>query len=410
MKNSPLPVSSSSFKVPPLSEPIDHVFDFLMKLYFYLGFTGYLPYFLIQSLRFFPLNGNTNTLTIIVIIIGGELLIFFLMDIFGMQSNFLDRISRLIPLIMVLLGAIAMIWQFILITSSGWVAAYFMILFLGIFNLLTFGILGWFFIRQEYGLTRQNLSPSMHDSMICLLISGILFFFEFFLPGALFIGISISFVAYPFIIMIWGRPKVIPQVKSRKLINPYKRATFSNFIIDMIKASAILITILVVLYDGSAILYPIDSVNGDLAWLRNLAIVSFFAALGMYLYSKFGYRFHGLFTTFLLYLLTLAHFIIVIVFDLHVWWVIAPINGFTLAGVYFFIEQKIFKSENVRIMSGSYYTLIFLIIVVAILLRVDPETDKLIDYGRLLVSSVGIAYLMGYIRDAPNTNLISSQS
>ncbi len=410
-----MPLPSPSSKVPQSTVPLDHVFDFLMKLYFYLGFTAYLPYFLIQSLQHFPLNSDTHTFatsTIIIIIICGELLILFLMDIFGMQSNFLDRISRLIPLIMVLLGASSMIYQFILISSSGWVSEFPTILFLGIFNLLTFGILGWFFIRHEYGLTAQNLSPSMHDSMICLLISGILFFFEFFLSGALLIGISISFVAYPFIILIWGRPKVIPQVKSRKLINPYKRTTFSNFIIDMIKASAILITILVVIYDGSAILYPIDSVNGgtmdgDLAWLRNLALVSFFGALGMYLYSKFGHRFHGLFTTFLLYLLTFVHFLVVVAFDLHVWWVIAPINGFTLAGVYFFIEQKIFKSDNVRIMSGSYYTLIFLIIVVAILLRIDPETDILIDYGRLLVSSVGIAYLLGYIRESPNSNLDS---
>ncbi|MHA1674707.1 MAG: hypothetical protein ACTSYI_13895 [Promethearchaeota archaeon] len=410
-----MPLSHPSSKVLESSEPLDHVFDFLMNLYFYLGFTAYLPYFLIQGLQYFPLNSEGNsstTMTIIVAIIGGELLIFFLMDIFGMQSNFLDRISRLIPLIMVLLGAATMIYQFVLITSSGWVSEYPTILFLGIFNLLTFGVLGWFFIRHEYGLTAQNLSPSMHDSMLCLLISGILFFFEFFLPGALLIGISISFVAYPFIILIWGRPKVVPQVKARKLVNPYKRATFSNFIIDMMKASAILITILVVLYDGSSILFPIDAVNGgtingDFDWLRNLAIVSFFAALGMFLYSKFSYRFHGLFTTFLIYLLTFVHFLIVIVFDLHEWWVIAPINGFTLAGVYFFIEQKIFKSDNVRIMSGSYYTLIFLIIVVAILLRVDPETDILIDYGRLLVSCVGIAYLLGYIRESPNSNLDS---
>ncbi|MHA1612067.1 MAG: hypothetical protein ACTSVZ_08350 [Promethearchaeota archaeon] len=393
------------------TEPIDHVFDFLMKLYFYLGFTAYLPYFLIQSLKYFPLGSDDpqafTTSTIIITVIIGELLVLFLMDILGMQSNFLDRISRLIPLIMVLLGAGSLIYQFILITSSGWVSEFSTILFLGIFNLLTFGILGWFFVRQEFGLTRQNLSPSMHDSMICLLMSGILFFFEFFLPGALLIGITISFVAYPFIIMIWGRPKVVPQVKTRKLVNPYKRATFSNFIVDMLKASAILITILVVLYDGSAILYPIESVSGDPAWLRNLALVSFFAALGMYLYSKFSDQFHGLFTTFLIYLLTLLHFFIVIVIDVHVWWIIAPINGFTLAGVYFFIEQKIYKSDNVRIMSGSYYTLIFLIVVVAILLRADPETDVLIDYGRLLVSCVGIAYLFGYIRDAPSTNLPS---
>lgn len=391
----------STEKTPILeSEPLDKVFDFLMKLYFYLGFVAYLPYFLIQGLEFFPLQSNSGTVLVIIICGFGELLILFSMDIIGMQSNYLDRISRLIPLIWVLIGTATIIYQVILI-GLGWEDNYPMILILGFINMVTFGILGWYFVRQEYGLTRHNILPSMNDSMACFLISGILFFFEFFLPGALLIGIALSFIAYPFIIVIWGHPKVIPVVKPRKLVNPYKRATFTNFIIDMVKAASVLITILVVIYDGSVILYPLENDVVSNIWIRNLALVLLFAALGMFVYSRTDQKLKGLFIVFLIYILTFFHFLLVVVFNLHVWWIIAPLNGFTLAGVFFFIEQKIYKSDNVRVMSGAYYALILIIIVISIILRADPEGELFIDYGRLIVSIVGLAYLLGYLRESP---------
>lgn len=383
-------------------EPLDKVFDFLMKIYFYLGLVGYLPYFLIHSLYFFPVNSTLSTLTIIIFLAIGELLLLFFMDMIGMQSTYLDRISRLVPLIAVSIGAAALIYQSILI-SFGWIEQYPMILITGIIILGVFGILGWYFIRQEYGLTKQNYFPSLNDSMIGLLFSGILYFFEFFIPNALLIGISLSFIAYPFIIIIWGHPKVVPRIKPRKLVNPYKRVTFSNFILDVMKSFAIAGTILIVLYDGSVLLFSDHESSIDSLWIRNLALVSFCAALAMYLYWQNSQKVYGLFVVFLLYILTFIHFLIVVVFNLNTWWLIAPLNGFALAGVYFFIEQKIYKSDNVRVMSGSYYTVVLVLVTGAILLRENSQLDVLINYGRLVVSVIGIAYLIGYLRESPST-------
>ena len=54
-------------------------------------------------------------------------------------------------------------------------------------------------------------------------------------------------------------------------------------------------------------------------------------------------------------------------------WVIGIINGFTLAGVYYFIEQKVNDSPNVRALPGSFYFFIMIIIFAALLLASLPR-------------------------------------
>ncbi|MHA1776715.1 MAG: hypothetical protein ACTSWC_08050 [Promethearchaeota archaeon] len=340
---------------------------------------------------------------IIILLTVGFLIILFSMDILGMQSNYLDRISRLVTLIAVSIGAVAIIYQAILI-SQGWNDNYPIIFILGVVIIGVFSILGWYFIREEYGLTKINYSPAWNESMTALLFCGILFFMEYFLPRALLIGIGLLFISYPFIIIIWGHPKVVPRVKPRKLVNPYKRVTFAHFLLDVVKATAIAGTILIVLYDGSVLLFPngIPSENDD--WIRNLASVALFGAFAMYIYWHNSEKLYGLFVVFVLYILTFIHFLLVISFALNTWWIIAPLNGFSLAGVYYFIEQKVYKSDNVRVMSGSYYILIIILVISAILMRSDIQMETVINYSRLVVSGIGIAYLLGYLRESPNNN------
>ena len=76
-------------------------------------------------------------------------------------------------------------------------------------------------------------------------------------------------------------------------------------------------------------------------------------------------------------------------------------NGISFAGAFFFIEQKIYKSNNVRVMPGSFYILIFIIVSVSIVLRMNSEYDLLLDIIKIVVSVAGIVYIIGYIREAP---------
>jgi len=121
----------------------------------------------------------------------------------------------------------------------------------------------------------------------------------------------------------------------------------------------------------------------------------------MEIYTKIQTAFYGLAVIIILYLLCLLQYLLVNTFYLHWWILIAPINGFTLAGVYFFIEQKLFKSNNVRAMPGSFYLLILIIVISALILRVDPGFDDVIENSRFALSLIGLAYIIGYIREAP---------
>ncbi len=85
-------------------------------------------------------------------------------------------------------------------------------------------------------------------------------------------------------------------------------------------------------------------------------------------------------------------------FDLR--WVIGIINGFTLAGVYYFIEQKVNDSPNVRALPGSFYFFIMIIIFAALLLRSLPDVNNIIEEGRALTAIVGIAYIIGTLKEA----------
>ena len=385
--------------IPESSENYDFVYNFCMKLYFYLGMICFIPYFIITnvlSLPFFP--DSSNKILIYGLIIG-TLFLLFILDNIAMHSSFIDRISRLITLILTLLGASLSILIFFIpkIDSISINAEFYTKLAL----IMTFEILGWFFIRNSRGLSKVMVKPFYNTTMWSLLLCGIIFLFEYFLKNAIFVLLAIAFLIYPIMIVGWGKLKVIPSIKPRKLVRPYKRTTFYNYAIDIGKAAVILITILAVIYDGTVVLYPAELSSNPTAWIRNLAIVGIFAALAMELYIKIQTAFYGLAVIIILYLLCLIQYLLVNTFYFYYWFLIAPINGFTLAGVFFFIEQKLFKSNNVRAMPGSFYVLILIIVISAIILRINPDVDDIIENSKFALSLIGLAYIIGYVREAP---------
>ncbi len=382
-----------------INENYDIVYNFFMKLYFYLGMVCYIPYFIIPNILETPFFSDSGNEVLTYGLILGTLFLLFIMDNIGMHSSFIDRISRLITLILTLVGAALSI--FILLIPKLDINFTNPIYYSKLALILIFELLGWFFIRNSRGLSKVKVKPFYNTSMWALLLCGIFFLFEFFLENAIFVFLAISFLIYPIIIIGWGKLKVIPSIKPRKIVRPYRRTTFYNYAIDIGKAAVILLTIFAVIYDGTVVLYPVELNSNPTAWIRNLAIVGIFAAIAMEIYTKMQSAFYGLAVIMILYLLCLVQYILVNTFYIHLWFLIAPINGFTLAGVYFFIEQKLFKSNNVRAMPGSFYVLIIIIVIGAIILRVNPDVDDFIENSKFALSLIGIAYIIGYVRENP---------
>jgi hypothetical protein len=383
-----------------INENYDFVYNFFMKLYFYLGIVCYIPYFIILNILNTSFFSDSSNEILTYGLILGTLFILFIMDNIGMHSSFIDRISRLITLILTLIGASLSIFILLIpkldILNPTNAEFYSKLALIFIFELL-----GWFFIRNSRGLSKVKVKPIYNTSMWSLLLCGIIFLFEYFIEDVIFVFLAMTFLIYPIIIIGWGKLKVIPSIKPRKLVKPYRRTTFYNYAIDIGKAVVIILTILAVIYDGTVVLYPVELSSNPTAWIRNLAIVGIFAAIAMELYTKIQSAFYGLAVIIILYLLCLAQYLLVNTFYIHLWYLIAPINGFTLAGVYFFIEQKLFKSNNVRAMPGSFYVLILIIVISAIILRVDPDIDDVIENSKFALSLIGIAYIIGYVREAP---------
>ncbi|MHA1746048.1 MAG: hypothetical protein ACTSWW_08605, partial [Promethearchaeota archaeon] len=180
----------------------------------------------------------------------------------------------------------------------------------------------------------------------------------------------------------------------------YKRTTFYNYVIDIAKATAIVVTLVAVLYNGS-ILYPQGVPSTSLEWIPHLALITIVAAIGMALFTKLQDNFYGLIPIILLYGICILQYVILHVLLWDQWWLLAILNGISFAGAFFFIEQKVYKSNNVRVMPGSFYILIFIIVSVAIVLRMNPDYDLFLDNIKIIVSVAGIIYIIGYIREAP---------
>ncbi|WP_457917176.1 hypothetical protein [Candidatus Lokiarchaeum ossiferum] len=372
----------------------------MMKIYYYLGLVCFFPYITIKISQITLENIDFNVFSRIIIFESSILVIIFVMDYLSMKTSYLDRISRLITLIFSITGAIASIFLFINI-QKGWEIALSEIIIWASILSYSFAFLGWFFIRAEHGLTPKKKKPLYNTSFWALWICGICFLFEFFLPGAFMISIALIMGVYPFFIILMGQPKVVPHIKPHKLVSSYSRATFYNYIIDAFKALAILVTIVAIIYNGSVVLFPETQTINSTEWIRNLAITIIFAGIGMEIVSLIQDKFYGLLVLIVLYILCIVQYILLNTLHFEYWWIAAPLNGLIIAGIYFFIEQKIYKSDNVGVMPGSFYMLILCIIILAILLRTDTEIDRMLENTKLIASLVGIAYIIGYIREAP---------
>ena len=98
--------------------PIDIVYTLFMKTYFYLGIFGAIPYFFLHfspsELTNIAFNPDKFLLFFTII----ALFVLLLMDLIGMNTSYLDRISRLITLILTIIAGICSIFLFFYTKTS----------------------------------------------------------------------------------------------------------------------------------------------------------------------------------------------------------------------------------------------------------------------------------------------------
>ena len=334
-----------------------------------------------------------------ITVVGLGLLGLFIMDMIGIQTRLLDRLTRFTTLAFALLGLASVVCILIFgwndLNPQNWG-----VLLPTLTLFCSYAGLGWYFIRADRGIVLKNERPYFEFTVYALFFCGVGFLMELLIPRGLLIGIGVSFLIF-IIIMRYELVPVKPKFKERKLIKPFKRVTWWNFVIDMVKLVAVIVTILALSYNGTYVLFPRGPNVAPNQWIINLAFVGLSGALAMFIFNKIKTKFFGLIVILAMFVVSLIETALLLWLPHTPFEIFAVCNGITLVGLYYFIEQKMDVSTNVRSMAGSFYILVFMLFLFAIVLRVEPGLSRIFDILTPLVSLLGIFYITGYVRDRP---------
>jgi hypothetical protein len=299
-----------------------------------------------------------------------------------------------------IVGTIASLVLYIT-TRPGWDTQNYWIVISMLCITTAYYFMGWYFIRAEHGLYLVSQRSMLFWTMWALFSCGVLLLLEFFVDGLMLIGMMLTFVFYIIAILKWGKLKVVPVINPKRITIPYRRATLYNFIIDMIKAAAILLTIIAFHPTGFVILFPENYTIPPYPWIRNLSLVAFAAAGVIGLFSYIRDKFHGLIPIIFVMSIAIIQYLVINFFDNTTWWLISILAGIIMAGIYYFLEQKMDISSNVRAVPGMFYMVVYLVFGISILIRSGIDSDRMLENIKFVFSILGIAYIFGYIREAP---------
>jgi hypothetical protein len=369
----------------------DRIYRFYMHLFFYFGLVCFLPWIILRARLIDHTTLSDDQMLNFFLFIGFMILTLFVMDNYGVRSMHLDRLSRYLTSGATLLGAFFILALYINMFLFGWNPhdAFQINIVYG--TAWVFCFLGWFHIRGDRGINKQDQKPKYRSASLSFFIIFIAFLFGLITLNAIFPFMFLAMVSYPIALFVVKGFKVEVKTRIRNLTKPLKKLRLWDFIIDAFRAIALTTAVLALMFDGK-VLY-----EGD--WMKNFITVSLVAAVALQFYDRLKNRMMGLAVVSWCFVFAITQFIISrwFVFEYKIF-VLDILNGFTLGGVFFFIEQKAEKSANVRALAGIYYLNIIIIFIFGILARGIPLFNNILESLKLICSLVGIANILGYMR------------
>lgn len=388
-----IPMNSKESEQKSSSNTAFHLF---LKLFVYEGIVVLLPYLIIQMLKPSnpPITDQGKYLALWLEML--TFLILLIMDNYALNAYFLDRNRLYIAIGLCIFGLVSLIFL-VIFTWETWDNSNLLVIIFSMLSLMSFQFLGWFYVRGDHAFSIKKMTPSYIQSSFAFFICGLNFLAELAFSHGLLIGLILIFVLFPFVLIRYKTAEIVPRVKPDKMISKYDRLTIWNFGIDMIKAAGIVFAFLLFLYNGDIVLYPDPSIFGIDAWRQHLAVVGFVAAFAMFLYERMQ-KIFGLSVIILIMILNILSGIFAYYGAFTFRWIIGIINGFSLAGIYYFFEQKIDTAANIRALPGSFYFIVFVVILFGLLIRADFQINSYLETAKSLGALMGLAYIVGYLR------------
>mgnify|MGYP006282499173 CR=1 FL=1 len=375
--------------------------QFMTKMLSYQGLLVTLPYIIIHMLELAnnPISEQDSTGFIIFMIV--MLFVVILFDFLGLRSNFLDIHSRQIMTILCFLAAVFLgILEYF--TYSLWDNSNAFLLFLIGAITSCYLLIGWFYIRSEKTNRPSKGDRPLLSTSKCFAISGLTWMFGYlFGDGIILIAIIISLLSYPFVMIVRDNRfnedpgNIIPP---EQLAVREDLVAITDFVWDIIKVVLIIVTIIVLSYNGEMVLFPTSGISDPTIIWRNLMWLSFSSSLVSAVYHALEDLVYGK----LIVTIVLISSCIQPIFEAlgykDQWLMITVLNGATLSGVFVFIEQKIAKSGNVRVLPGLMFYLIFMMQLSALFLNDIGGVQPVMDILRFLIGLFGLVYVLFRIK------------
>jgi len=370
--------------------------QFMTKMLSYQGLFVFLPYTLIHILKLSlnPISTqNSDGFLIFILIMFG---IIFLFDIIGLKKLFLDKYSRIITTVVSYFGGIC-IGILGYLTYNNWNNSNIFLLFIVGCIVVSYLLIGWFYIRSEKTNKPSKEDKPLRSSAHCFFFSALPWGIGYFIHSiGILIGLIISLIFYPIVVYL-GDKKIIEDEKN--IIRPEKLAVresfiaLTDFIVDITKVLFLLITCIAFSYNGPLVLYPQEAVLNPIIYWRNLMWVTISASITAFVFEQLEELLFGKFIIILVFISAASQSIFSFLKYNDQWLIFSILNGITLAGVFTFIEQKIAKSGNVRVLPGSMFYLIFIIELITLLLNNFSELYLTMEILRLLIPIGGLIYV-----------------
>ncbi|MBD3349997.1 MAG: hypothetical protein GF364_00745 [Candidatus Lokiarchaeota archaeon] len=386
--------------------------QFMTKMLSYQGLFVVLPYILLHITKLGNNSLSDNGLTGIIIFLVCLFVFIIVIDYTALKTRKLDINSRIITMVLSYIAAFALITLGFL-TYSIWDNQNNNVLITICAISGCYVLMGWFFIREDKTVKPSKedkpLRSSAHCFAFCAITWGAGYLVE---ESAIIFVLVISLLCYPLVVILGDKKLVADEseiIKPGKLAVREDMVALTDFAVDLGKVIALVLTFIVFSYNGEYVLYISEGLSNQALLWRNLMWVSVSASFTALIFEKLENMIYG---KFLIVLVLISAFVQSLFSFLNYsdqWLIFSLLNGITLVGVMTFVEQKITKSPNVRILPGMMFFVIYSVQLAALIINDISGVFEFIDYARVFISVVGLLYAYYRIKIEEDTPDLKSQ-